>query len=340
VDDLEDPDTITSPDIRRKRKEWFNADLLKATSRMKKGWQIVYIDTLKHEDSLLESLMGSAGWASIRLEICNDKYESLAPSFITDEELLVEVAYHREQGIMDVFAREFRNQAISREDAAFKTDYFKYFEEGDIKDFSMKLFNVVLVDPAKTVNLHSADSAVLGIGLDFVNNRIFLRDVVAEKMYPDQLYTEILLMAERLNAVAIGLEVTSLNEFIKQPFKNAMAMRNTYYNVVDLNPRGGQKDEISKAKRIAALVPYYRQGMIFHNKACCYALEEQLLSYPRPRKWDVMDCLAYIVQIMEIGEQYFYSSDMEGPKDEEETEAYFARLEAEDTAPLSGFRIV
>jgi len=68
IDDLEDPETMQNDDLRRKRKEWFHADLMKTTSRVDKNWQIVYIDTLKHEDSLLEELLESDKWDSLRLE--------------------------------------------------------------------------------------------------------------------------------------------------------------------------------------------------------------------------------------------------------------------------------
>ncbi|MGW8181380.1 MAG: hypothetical protein ACWGQW_21845, partial [bacterium] len=56
IDDLEDPQKIENDDIRKGWYEWLYADVIKAIPRigpMSKKWKIVYIDTLKHEDSVL-----------------------------------------------------------------------------------------------------------------------------------------------------------------------------------------------------------------------------------------------------------------------------------------------
>ena len=60
---------------------------------------------------------------------------------------------------------------------------------------------------------------------------------------------------------------------------------------------GGRVSD-GKAGRVAALAPYYRQGLVWHNSHSCRALEEQLLSFPHSRKWDVMDAAAYAVYVM------------------------------------------
>src|SRR5690606_9633857 len=88
--------------------------------------------------------------------------------------------------------------------------------------------NLVILDPAKTVKIHSAESAIIGIGLDMSRSRIFVRDIIAEKMYPDEIYEATFGMADRINAKVIGVEEISLNEFIKQPMKNFMFRRGTF----------------------------------------------------------------------------------------------------------------
>lgn len=313
VDDLEDSDTINNDELRAKRKVWFYADLIKCVSRVEKNWQIIYIDTLKHEDSLLEELLGASDWESTRQELCDDEFNSNAPSMITTEEIILEAKSHREKGQMDVFYREFRNIPISKEDAVFKPEYFKSYNDVELGSSSTykNLRNVVIVDPAKTVKLHSADSAIVGIGVDRNSHKIYVRDVVAGKMYPDELYNESLEMVKRLRANTLAVEVTSLNEFITQPFKNQMRTKGIFCQWVSLQARA------SKEERIAALAPYYRQGYIYHNETCCAKLEGQLLGFPRSKLWDVMDAFAYIVELMEKDEQYFDPMDFESAGAEE-----------------------
>jgi phage terminase large subunit-like protein len=179
------------------------------------------------------------------------------------------------------------------------------------------LTNVVIVDPAKTVELHSADSAIVGWGIDRTSKRMYFRDCVADRFYPDQLYDEMFAMVVRLKATILAIEVTSLHEFIVQPIKNEMRKRGIFPLLLELNATG------KKEERIAWLAPFYRQGYIYHNPAICQKLEQQLLTFPRARKFDVMDAAAYIVKVMEKEAIYFDPVDLPDGADE------YAELENE-----------
>jgi len=317
IDDLEDPETIENDEIRAKRKVWFHGDLVKAVSRIDKNWQIVYIDTLKHEDALLQDLLDHPDWESVRLEMFGDDYKSNAPEFMSDKDVMKEVDYHRSAGLLDVLYREFRNLPISTEDATFRPEYFQYYSEPELaNNKKVILETVVIIDPAKTVKLHSAESAIVGVGIDRASARLYVRDVVSRKMYPDELYDEMFSMCARLGAFVIGVEVTSLNEFITQPIRNEMFKRgsNHFKELIELKPRGGEKKEM----RIAQLVPFYRQGYVYHNPSCCGGLEAQLLSFPRSKLKDIMDAFAYIIQMLDLGDRYFEPPEEEHSDPEDE----------------------
>lgn len=334
IDDLEDKDECKNDDIRKKQKQWLLSDVLKSVNRYLDDWIVIYIDTLKHEDSVLQMLLDSSDWRSISLSICDGNYKSYDPNYMTDEEIAHEVEAHREKGELDVFYMEYMGVPISTEDAVFKPDYFRYYDEKEIKD-NKDIENVVIVDPAKTVKMHSVESAILGIGIDRGSHRIYVRDVVHRKLYPDEIYQETFDMAERLKASVIGVEVTSLEEFIKQPMTNEMMRRGRFFELVWLKARGGQNLQRGKEGRIAALAPFYRQGFIFHNKQCCADLEAQLLAFPKARLWDIMDGLAYVVEMLELGERYF-----QPPEEFDDPEEEYAELEGEYEPAIDGWRII
>lgn len=346
IDDLEDPEKVNNDEIRKRWYSWLYADVIKAMPRVgpkSKEYKIVYIDTLKHEDSVLQKLMESDEWASIRLEACDDNFKSTAPHFMSDEDINKEWQEHVNSGQTDVFFRELRNLPISTKDSSFRQDYFHYYnvlddmskKEGDLSTLDVDLQNsknietVVILDPAKTVKIHSAESAIIGIGIDLAGSKLYVRDAISEKMYPDEIYDAMFGMGIRLKAKVLGIEETSLNEFIRQPIKNEMFRRGSFFEIIWLKARGGMKKEL----RVKELVPYYRGGYIYHNKtnATIKKLESQLLMFPRSRLWDLMDCLAYIIEMLELGERYFSPSD-----NPEDTEAEYKELEYEE--PVEDWR--
>ncbi|RLC43907.1 MAG: hypothetical protein DRH70_09465 [Candidatus Coatesbacteria bacterium] len=325
VDDLETSEGVQSEEQRAKLYDWFFSDLCNCVDRTSKNWKIVVIGTVLHEDALLVNLLDDPEWASIRLEICNDELESNWPDFISTEEVKAMHTGFKRRGQLDVFYREYRNIPISTEDATFRPEYFKEHVEADLKE--NELLSVVIVDPAKTVKLHSADSAIVGWGVDRKSQAMHVRDVVSEKLYPDELYNEMFGMVQRLKARILAVEVTSLNEFIVQPIKNEMSKRGILCIFMELNARD------KKENRIAQLVPYYRQGYITHNPACCQKLESQLMAFPRSKLWDVMDAAAYIIEVMEKEMTYFDPPEL----DEDDIEAEFDELDNEQA--LSYYRV-
>ena len=313
IDDYEDKDEITNEKIRKKNKERFFSDVMKCVSRYDKDYQFVYIDTLKHEDALLQDLLEASDWLGVCQSVCNDDYISHVPSFMTTEEIKKEVKEHEEKGILDVFYREMMNKPVASVNATFQKNYFRYYQEG-IKqlvawpDTDQKkeekiqiedLINFVIIDPAKEVQIHNADTAIVGVGISRKIHKIFIRDIVSDKMYPDHIYKEAFNMIFRLKARILAVEVTSLHQFISQPFQNAMRVENVFAIYHELKAVG------SKEERISSMAPYYRQGQVFHNKMVCGKLETQLLSFPRSKLLDIMDAVGYIPKLLDDFKMYF-----------------------------------
>ena len=320
IDDLENKDEVRNPDNRARLNTWFRSDVEKSVDRYRKNYEMVYIDTIKHEDALLVELFETPDWDGLTLSLCDENYHSYDQNYMTDAELMEEVEAHRKRGNMDIFYMEYMNQPISKESASFKEENFRYYNMLhipdslkervlEVNDLSLNdnkdIETVVLMDPAKTVQMNSAESAIVAVGIDVINNRLFVRDIFHSKVYPDELYEQAFLMAVRTQARVIGVESTGLEEFIKQPFTNEMLRRGVFYELVWLKARGGRNSQSGKEERISALVPYYRQGLIYHNHTCCPVLEQQLLSFPRSKLWDVMDALAYIIEMLDIGDRFF-----------------------------------
>lgn len=335
VDDLEDAESVKSDDQRKKLKEWFFADVVNSVDRGEKNWKIIVIGTLLHEDSLLANLMEDPDWHHVHLALCTPDLKSLWPDFMTDEEVFKLYKSYKNKGMLDVFAREYMGEATSKESAKFKQEYFKTYSETSEEFIKIKnkLENIVICDPAKTVSENSADTAIVGIGLDARTPRIYIRDVVAGKMMPNVLYDNVFDMALRLKAKVIGIKMTSLNEFIMYPLRTEMIRRRLVFDLIEL-PERADKDE-----RINSMTPFYRMGYIYHNDSCCADLEMQLISHPRSKRKDIMDAEASFIEMFDIGERFFTPSD-EGHDIEEEYADLYDDYEFEkEDAPMKNWRV-
>jgi predicted phage terminase large subunit-like protein len=225
---------------------------------------------------------------------------------------------------------EFRNTVIPG-DAPFQQKFFKYYSDREKKlNGERQVESIVIVDPAKTANVSSAYTAIVGLGVDTTNNLIYVRDIINERLHADEIYERAFEMCANLRARVLGVEVTGLNEFITYPFQTWITKKGLNIEFVELKARGGTK-ATSKEDRVKALVPFYRRGLILHNSDgdVCSPLEQQLISFPRSKYWDVMDATAYIVEMLELGERFF--SPPEGSADDYGDD--------EESEPLGEWRI-
>ena len=128
-------------------------------------------------------------------------------------------------------------------------------------------------------------------------------------------------MAKRLGARQIGIEKTGSGEYAVWPLQNYIRMNGLGYEIIELNAKRGPSQYVplgssqhGKDARIsAALVPIYRQGLVYHNQnhPLMGTYEVQLVTFPRSKRKDLIDAAAYMVGMMEVGERYFASSSID-----------------------------
>jgi hypothetical protein len=305
-DDLEDAKELRNIENRRRNLLWFMGDAAQCVDRYRGDWELLYIDTLKHYDALPIKLMESKEWDHIRLRICDDNYKSYCEQLISSEEIQAMRNEAIATGTLNTFYREYLNIPIAPETASFKEDYFKRYKEDELtKEQLQRFYNVIIIDPARTVEPQSDPSAIIGVSFDTDYQARYIRDIINERIYPDQMYQAALDMCQRLNARTIAIEVTGLHEFIIGPFKDFLSRNNAQHiELVELKDRGRKKED-----RISALIQAYRSGLIYHNEHCCGVLEGQLMDFPAAQYDDVADAVAYSEEFAEMGE--LYNSPME-----------------------------
>lgn len=302
VDDIEDDEGVESEEQRYKLKKWFFSAVKNSVEFCDPTWRIVVIGTVLHEDSLLSNLLELPDWHSIRVEVCDDSGVSNWPEHQSDEQIVAQKEEYKKAGLLPVWYREFRNIPISIEDRGFKPNYFHSYDETEEElNANPNIESVVLADPAKTLKEGSADTAIVGVSINVITNKWYVRDVVYGKMSPGDTYDEMFAMAARINALVLAPEVTGLNEYITYPLRNEMLKKGLHYIIIEVKPRQGK----TGPKRSGGLVPLYRGGHVLHNRTACGPLETDLLQWPRPRRWDIIDALAGFIFVLDEGEKFF-----------------------------------
>ena len=326
-DDLEDPEPFRLGDAteyERKLWQWFDTDLM--NSRDERNPRVIVVGTVLGELALLQRLLDDPDWKSLRLELCDDMYRSNFPDFKSDEQIAAMVAKHKREGTLDFFFQEYRNLPTANETRSFKDEYFQRYDPGYDPVQDLQIDRMVIIDPAKTVNISSADTAILGVGFNPIENHIYLIDGVNAKLEPDDIYKEAVRIARQIHTRTIAVEVTGIELFIKYPLNNYLR-RQKFPDCIPLQAKG------KKPERIRQLVPFYRERRVYHSPTARVsdALEAQLRTFPRSKLWDVMDCFAYAIPLFAIGERYF-GPEGDDNEDMESFEAEIAAMDAEDRA--------
>jgi hypothetical protein len=330
IDDLEDKKFINNENIRNDNFDYVISDAGRCFSNTNPNWQLVYLDTHKHEDSVIARLCAlKRGWEVHNQPMCDDSYNTLMAPYIPQESVDEMVVEARENGTLDEFARECMCVSISMEGAKFRRSYFQYYSEAEAPQGEILVANdpnvqsIVLADPAKTTGDKSCKSAIVVWGIDRARRRFYLRYIDKGRYHPSQLIDRYLDAVQRYNCVAGGIEVTGLEEFIKWPMQQAMIERNVFTPIVWCKARG------KKEARAGMLETIYRRGQVWHERDIAHLIEMSLLSYPRPAEWDVLDAAAYLFEVMEQGKAY-----MTGGRDEAQTdkddEQIFKELDIRD----------
>jgi len=195
----------------------------------------------------------------------------------------------REKGIYE-FSAQYMNDPVPQEDAKFKREWVKTCLEDELRVREINYFT--MVDPAIGQRKDSDKTAIVTIGVDQWNNW-FVVNIICGKMLPNEIIDSIFYNWEQYQPKRIGVEMTAYQKSLQYALIDEMRRRNIFLPVVEL------KAERSKEERILGLVPRYANGALYHLQQCPFReeLEDELMRFPRGKHDDIVDALAYGLQI-------------------------------------------
>jgi predicted phage terminase large subunit-like protein len=221
-------------------------------------------------------------------DIDGDDFKKLYPQKFTKSHLIK----LREQQGPYIFSCQYKNNPISKDNADFKQEWFRYYERKDIEGKILNKFT--MTDPAISLEKSADFTAMVTVGVDS-EGLIYILDIERVKIEPNQLIDLMFIKYRQFKSLVIGIEDVAFQRTLQYTLSEEMQKRGEYLPIKPVKPYARSKDQ-----RIRGLQPLYANGRILHCKDTKYIknLEDELLRFPRGKHDDVIDALSYNLDFM------------------------------------------
>ena len=188
------------------------------------------------------------------------------------------------------WAALYQQNPVSAEAQEFKVETFQEIALDEVLLEHNRVF--MSIDTAIS---KKSSGDYTGITLNFVNKENKWRIMTWQRRFsPKELIEFIFQKWEQYKIEKIGIEKTIYKDAIQEFFNDEMRRRGKFPYVVEL-----QHNQTNKETRIRGLLPYYESKTVWHIKGHCEGLEGELLNFPSNKHDDVIDSLAYQIQLAE-----------------------------------------
>ena len=200
-----------------------------------------------------------------------------------------------------VYSCLYRNSPVDDETAMFKYKDFSFYSDIKTDD----LFITATLDPAG----EGEDfTAITVLGMDD-NRDMYLLDVVNAHLKPNEIISEVIRLSYKWKYSILGVETNFFRGMLEKEIRLACDehRRNPefkLFSLVEIQAKKGAPKEV----RIQALQPYHERGAIKFPGTKVedlsknfYELAYQMLQFPKAPHDDILDSLAYQLQISRPG---------------------------------------
>jgi predicted phage terminase large subunit-like protein len=303
-DDMENDEAIMNADRREKFRRWFYGALLPCRAN---GGKVIIVGTILHMDSLLERLMPVISAPTTVSEELKDfsskknghfksvKYRAHTPNYshiLWEEQwskkaLVEERESFLNQGLLDVYSREYLNYPIDESSAYFRREDFLPFTQNDYENERLAYY--VGVDFAISQKERADYTVIATVAVNEVGE-LLVADVRRGRWDSQQIIDELFSVQRRYKPEMVIVEAGAIEKALGPFLRKQMQERSTYLNLHPMNPT---KDKLSRARSLQARM---RSGGIRYNTTASWypALEDEMARFPKDRHDDQVDALSWI----------------------------------------------
>lgn len=309
-DPIKDREEAESSLMRQKVWDWYTST---AFTRLEKDGAIILIMTRWHDDDLAGRLLALEGrkgewfdkkderWYPNQVGMPSNAKRGQWDVVIFPAEAIQQEDYRRKgeplwpekydyDALMEIKATVgirdwsalYQQDPVMQEGSEFKVEWFKPW-----KELPKNLKKITTVDLAISQKAGADDSVVMTCGISD-NNNIYVIEYKNWKATPSEVIDEIY-RQNKLHNSQVVVETTGYQQALVHYIELEGRKRGKYLHVQ------GVKYYSKKEERIRGLIPFYSNGLIYHNLNDCQVLEEQLTRFPSGRHDDVIDALSMAI---------------------------------------------
>lgn len=305
-DDMENDEAVVNADRREKFRRWFYGALLPCRASKSK---VIIVGTILHMDSLLERIMqpqrgkkiiedlkeysdeNKPTWKAVKYRAHNEDFSKILwADMWPKEKLQLERQSFLEQGLPDVYSREFLNYPIDESTSYFKRDDFLPLTNEDVEALDNKrVVYYSAVDFA--VSTHDrADYTVIATVAVNSDGELLVIDIRRGRWDASEIIEQMFSVHLRYKPELFVVEQGAIQKAIGPFLSREMQVRGKYLNLYPMTPT---KDKVSRARSLQARMR--AGGIRFDKERFWYdALEDEMARFPKDRHDDQVDALSWI----------------------------------------------
>ena len=283
IDDVEDEESVNSPDGRDKTEKWLMRTLLPALAPRAR---VRMLANMLDPDCLAIRLRKTGVWTvrEYPWEYIDAEGTRKAtwPSRFPLEHIDETKREYELAGLLNEYQQEYMVEAVDPSAKTFKTEHIKV--EPTARTWHP---TYAMYDPARTTGVKSAHTGK--VVFSWVGTKLIVWEGDGQLWMPDKIIDDMFATNETYAPITLGVEKTGLEEFLMQPLRTEQVKRHM------ILPLKVMPAPVGKLSFIRSLQPYFSAGEVIFAKDLP-VLKQQLLSFPTGRI-DVPNALAYALRM-------------------------------------------
>lgn len=291
IDDLEDEESVRSPEARAAMMRWLFGALIPALTPDAK---IRFIGNRLDTQAVIAQVARDPEWLALRFPIMTPNVETGADVPTWPDMFPIDWIYKKRDelmryGLADTWSQEYMCEADAPQARVFRPEHFQDIVRPRVRTWEATW---MMVDPARSVNKRSATTAMPI--WSWIRNRLVVWDCRIGQWMPDEIISNMLELDDKYRPVVVGVEEDALNQFILQPLRQAQVKHG---HPLPLRPMTAKRYTEGRGKIdfIKSLQPFFAAHEVEFAQPLP-ELEAQFRSFPKGAI-DAPNALAYALKM-------------------------------------------